>query len=61
MDVPINRWTEEDVKFWTQTPQRYCPWQDVAAFFNKRLDNPGHLCYAPYTMKEYHDDENSNF
>lgn len=41
MDVPIDPWTAEDVRFWTQTPTRYCPWKDVARFFSPLDKAPG--------------------
>ena len=31
-DIPMTRWTEEDIAFWTGT-STYQPWKDVSAFF----------------------------
>ena len=37
MDVPIDRWTDEDVAFWTGSPT-YQPWKDVADFFRENVN-----------------------
>lgn len=33
MDVPVSRWAQSDLAFWSGS-ERYQPWKDVAAFFN---------------------------